>query len=197
MTHSFEGHIAGLGTTSGTRIVVGAWDTSPYGRFADVMVEQPSGHRILLAPRQEIADFVASTYAFDEVRIEPVSVEAGPEWSVHTRSLQARFTPGGRVWISPLLSLVPSPLRRRSLWARVCNPVASRLMSGVRTYGTAGNDRVEWYAATSVRRLTCARATWEGEELGDLAPVTPPVRFGFASAPAEPTLTALTSYVRG
>lgn len=197
MTRSFEGHIAGLGTTSGTRIVVGMWDTSPYGSFADVMIEQPSGHRILLAPRQEIADFVASTYAFDEVRIEPVSVEPGPEWSVHTRSLQVRFTPGRRVWISPLLSLVPAVLRRRAGWARLCNPLARRLMPGVQTHGSAGGGRIEWYAATRVRHLTGARATWEGAELGDLAPVTPAVRFGFASAPAGPTLTSLTSYVRG
>ena len=197
MTSSFAGHIAGIGTSSGTRIVVGMWDTSPLGTFADVMLEQPSGHRILLAPRQDVADFVASTYAFDEVRIEPVSVARGTEWSVHTRSLQVRFTPGRRLWVSPLLSLVPAPVRRTSTWARVCNPVAKRLMPGVQTYGTAGGGRTEWYAATAVRRLARARATWEGSELGDLAPVTPPVRFGFASAPARPTLTALTSYVRG
>ncbi|NRQ49897.1 hypothetical protein [Aeromicrobium stalagmiti] len=196
MTSSFAGHIAGLGTASGTRIVVGMWDASPYGTFADVMLEQPSGHRILIAPRQEIADFVASTYAFDEIRIEPVSVTHGAEWSVHTRSLQVRFTPGKRLWVSPLLALVPAVLRRTASWARVCNPIASRLMPGVQTYGSAGGGRTEWYAATGVRRLSCARATWEGDELGDLAQVTPPVRFGFASSPAQPTLTALTSYVR-
>jgi len=196
MTSSFAGHIAGIGTSSGTRVVVGMWDTSPFGTFADVMLEQPSGHRILLAPRQDVADFVASTYAFDEIRIEPVSVARDGEWSVHARSLQVRFTPGRRLWMSPLLSLVPWPLRRSSTWARVCNPFARRLMPGVQTYGTAGGGRTEWYAATSVRRLTAARATWEGDELGDLAPVTPAVRFGFASSPARPTLTALTSYVR-
>nr|MCW2727978.1 hypothetical protein [Aeromicrobium sp.] len=196
MSNSFAGHIAGMGTASGTRIVVGMWDTSPFGAFVDVMVEHPSGHRILLAPHQDVADFVASTYAFDEVRVEPVSVTCGDEWSVHTRSLQVRFTPGGRLWVSPLLALVPGPVRRSSSWAKACNPFASRLMPGVRTYGSAGGGRTEWYAATRVRRLTCARATWEGDELGDLAPVTPPVRFGFASSPAQPTLTTLTSYVR-
>lgn len=196
MTNSFAGHIAGLGTSSGTRVVVGMWDTSPFGTFADVMIEDPSGHRILLAPRQDVADFVASTYAFDEIRVEPVSVTRGDEWSVHTRSLQVRFTPGRQLWVSPLLGLVPRPLRRTAFWARVCNPFARRLMPGVQTYGTAGGGRTEWYAAASVRRLSCARATWEGDELGDLAPVTPAVRFGFASSPALPTLTALTSYVR-
>jgi hypothetical protein len=195
MTSSFVGHIAGLGTASGTRIVIGIWAESPYGPFADVMLEDPSGHRTLIAPRREVAEFVASTYAFDEVRVEPVSVECGHEWSVHTRSLQVRFTPGRRLWVSPLLRLVPAPLRRTAWWARLCNPVAARLMPGVRTHGTAGGGRSEWYAATGVRKLVGARATWLGEELGTLAPVTPPVRFGFASAPAQPTLTALTSYV--
>ncbi len=196
MTSSFAGHIAGMGTTSGTRIVVGMWDDSPYGTFADAMIEQPSGHRILVAPRQDVADFIASTYAFDEIRIEPVSLERGAEWSLHTRSLQVRFTPGSRLWVSPLLAIIPGAVRRTSWWARICNPVARRLMPGVQTHGSAGAGRTEWYAATDVRRLTCARATWEGDELGELSPVTPPVRFGFASSPAQPTLTALTSYVR-
>ncbi|MCW2840740.1 MAG: hypothetical protein JWR55_2223 [Aeromicrobium sp.] len=196
MTSSFAGRIAGIGTASGTRIVVGMWDESPFGTFADVMVEQPSGHRILIAPRQAVADFVASTYAFDEVRIEPVSIARGDEWSVHTRSLQLRFTPGKPLWVSLVLGHVPSVVRRSAWWARLCNPFAGRLMPGVRTYGSAGGGRTEWYAASRVCRLTCARATWEGEELGELAPVTPPVRFGFASSPARPTLTTLTSYVR-
>lgn len=195
MTSSFAGHIAGLGTTSGTRIVVGAWHDSPFGAFADAMVEDPTGRRTLIAPRAEIADFVASTYSFDDVRIETVSIQRGPEWSVHTRSLQARFTPGPRHWVSAPLALVPAPLRRTAVWAKACNPVAGLLLPGVRTYGSAGENRREWYAATSVRSLSHARATWEGDELGELAPVAPPVRFGFASAPARPTLTALTSYV--
>lgn len=197
MTTSFTGHIAWLGTSSGVRIVVGVWDQSPFGPFADVMVEDVSGHRTLLAARQGVADFVASTYAFDEVRIEPVSVERGAEWSVHTRSLQLRFTPGHRLWVAPLLGLVPSPMRRSPTWAKACNPVAGRILPGVRTYGSAGEGRAEWYAASDIRRLVDARATWEGEELGELGPVEPPVRFGVASAPAKPTLTALTSYVRG
>ena len=196
MTSSFTGHIAGLGTSSGVRLVLGVWDASPFGPFADVMVEDAGGHRTLIAPKQAVADFVASTYTFDEVRIEPVSVERGEEWSVHTRSLQLRFSPGRRLWVGPLLGLVPPPLRRTATWAKVCDPVAARVMPGVRTYGSAGNGRTEWYAATDIRRLDGARATWEGEELGELSAVQPRVRFGFASAPAKPTLTTLTSYVR-
>ncbi|EFQ82608.1 hypothetical protein HMPREF0063_11817 [Aeromicrobium marinum DSM 15272] len=196
MTSSFTGHIAGIGTAEGTRIVIGMWDESPFGRFADAMVEDATGHRTLIAPRQDVADFVATTYSFDEVRIEPVDVTRGDTWSVHSRSLQVWFTPGGRLWVAPLLRLVPAPLRRSELWARICSPIARRLMPGVQTHGSAGHGRTEWYAARDVHRVTAAGATWYDRELGALAPVAPPVRFGFASSPAQPTLTSLTSYVR-
>jgi hypothetical protein len=196
MISSFTGHIAGVGTTSGVRIVLGCWDETPYGAFADAMVEDATGHRTLLAPRPDVAEFVASTYSFDEVRIEPVSVERGHEWSVHTHSLQLRFTPGRGLWISPALTLVPAPVRRSPRWAKICNPIAARLMPGVQTYGSAGGGRTEWYAAREVRRIISASATWEGQDLGGLAPVNPPVRFGFASSPEQPTVTTLTSYVR-
>ena len=34
----FTGHIAGFGTGSGVRFVVGTWAQSPFGAFTDVMV---------------------------------------------------------------------------------------------------------------------------------------------------------------
>ena len=34
----FEGQIAGLGSTSGVRVVVGHWARSPFGAFTDAMV---------------------------------------------------------------------------------------------------------------------------------------------------------------
>jgi hypothetical protein len=50
--HRFSGTITGLGAASGRRVVVGHWLTSPFGTFADVMTEDASGHRTLLAPTQ-------------------------------------------------------------------------------------------------------------------------------------------------
>src|SRR2546423_15496332 len=69
----FDGWIAGLGTTSGTRVVLGHWPRSPFGAVSDVMLETPDGHRLLLASTRELADFVAATYVFDEVRVGPVA----------------------------------------------------------------------------------------------------------------------------
>ena len=63
----FTGSIAGLGPAAGVRLVVGVWAESPFGAFADVMVQTRDDHRILLAPNSRVADFIASTYAFDQV----------------------------------------------------------------------------------------------------------------------------------
>lgn len=194
--HRFEGHIAGIGTTSGTRLVVGCWDVSPLGSFADVMLERPDGHRVLLAPDEQVADFVASTYTFDEVRVGPVDVERGVTWRVRAADLDLSFVAGRRHPVAWALRAVPRPLRDRERWARTIDPVARRLMPGVRTHGSAGNGRTEWYAARDVRRLLRARAHWEGADLGGLAPVRPAVRFGFGSSPATPTLTRVRSFVR-
>ena len=60
----FEGRICGVGTREGSRIVVGRWDRSPLGEFADVMVESRDGHRLLVAPSRAVAEYVGSTYRF-------------------------------------------------------------------------------------------------------------------------------------
>ena len=73
-TERFDGWIGGIGTTSGLRLVVGHWPSSPYGASSDVMLEHPDGHRVLLAPTQQVADFVTGTYTFDEVRLVPVAM---------------------------------------------------------------------------------------------------------------------------
>ena len=195
-THVFDGWIAGVGTTSGVRLVVGCWGSSPLGAFADVMVETATGHRLLLAPTDEVAAFVAGTYAFDEVRVEDVSVTTGDRWRVRTGSLVLDLGVGRPHPVSTALRLVPRPLRDREAWARATNPVARLLMPGVRTHGSAGSDRVEWYAARAVRRVASVSGTLEGRSLGGLAPLRPAVRFGFSSAPAAPSVTRVRSFVR-
>src|SRR5688572_18537422 len=60
----FNGWIAGLGTASGTRLVVGHWPDSPFGPVTDVMVEHADGRRVLLAETEELGRFVAETYSF-------------------------------------------------------------------------------------------------------------------------------------
>ncbi len=192
----FDGSIAGLGTTSGVRLVLGSWTASSLGPFADVMVETAAGHRLLIAPTERLAGFVADTYSFDAVRIEPVAVTPGRVWRVRTPSLDLTFAVGRTHPVSRALRLVPTVVRDRETWARLSSPVAAALMPGVRTHGSAGRGRVEWYAARRVQHVDSLSGAFEGRPLGDLAPLRPAVRFGFSSAPATPSLTRVRSFVR-
>jgi hypothetical protein len=157
----FDGEISGVGTTEGTRIVVGRWLQSPFGTFADVMVERADGHRVLLAPATPIADFVAATYAFDEVRVGQIELRTIPGgWHVSADDLELTVTVGARTPLGWLLRAVPPALARAPAWAATVDPLARRTMSGVRTRGSAGQGRREWYAALDSHRIDDARAYW-------------------------------------
>ena len=192
----FEGHIVGVGTTSGVRLVLGHWDRSPLGSFADVMVERADGHRVLLAPNEEVATFVASTYTFDAVRLEPVEVaRAGRLWVVTTPSLRLEVEAGRRTVLGRLLRLVPRRLATSPAWSTLTDPVARVVLRGVRTRGSAGQGRREYYGATDALAVVSAGGTFEGRALGGLAPVDPPCRFGFSSTPRRPQVTEVTTTV--
>ena len=192
----FTGRIAGIGSESGVRIVVGRWDESPWGGFADVMVEDASGHRVLLAPSERVRDFVAATYAFDEHVLGPVTVtDTDDGWSVAAPALSLRLVTGGRTTLGMVLAVVPDRLATSPAWCSVVDPVARVVLRGVRTSGTAGNDRREWYGATSVVAVTAIAGRWRGDDLGALAQVDPPCRFGFSSTPRRPSVTSVVTTI--
>ncbi len=193
----FEGHIAGIGTASGTRLVIGRWDTSPFGAFTDVMMEDATGRRTLLAPTQEVADYVGATYSFDDVVLSPITSTLTPDrLVVDTGDLQVLAEIGGITVLGRLLGLVPPRLATHPRWLALINPVASLLVKGVATAGSAGHGRTEYYGVTSARAILGATATRRGSDLGTLTPLTPPVRFGFSSAPSRPQLVSVTTTIR-
>ncbi|MEV4339891.1 hypothetical protein [Streptomyces sp. NPDC049590] len=196
-TLRFEGWIAGLGTASGTRIVLGHWQRSPFGPFSDVMLEHPDGERLLLAPTRQAADFIAGTYVFDTVRVVPVRVGvADGTWTVTAGPLRLRFVTGRRRPLGLLLRAVPGAFARRPAWSALTDRPARLLMPGVRTRGSAGAGRREWYGARDLRAVRAVTASLDGVDLGAQAPVEPPVRFGFGSVPRRPSLTRITTTVR-
>jgi hypothetical protein len=194
----FDGWIAGVGTSSGVRIVVGRWPASPFGAFADVMVERADGHRMLLAPTAEVGEFVAATYRFDAVHVGPVRVEeAGTAIGVEAGPLTLRLTTGRRTALGWLLRLVPPAVATAPAWAAAVDPFARLLLPGVRTAGTAGGGRREFYGARDVHTLAAAGGALDGRPLGHLADLAPPVRFGFGSAPRRPSIVRLRTTVEG
>jgi hypothetical protein len=173
------------------------WDESPLGPFADVMLEDSVGHRLLLAPSPEVADYVSSTYTFDEVRVVEVTrrrVDGGI--AVTAGDLEVTLEVGPISWLGVLLRLVPRGLATKPGWLTVIDPVARVLVRGARTAGTAGGGRREYYGVTLARDLAAVTATRGGVDLGALAPLSPPVRFGFGSAPARPSLVDVVSTIR-
>ncbi len=192
----FEGHIAGIGTSSGTRLVVGRWNVSPFGAFTDVMMEDRAGFRTLLAPSQDVAHYVASTYSFDEVRVVRVhSTLDASHLELTAGPLRLDAALGGTTGLGRLLRLVPRALATSPRWLALISPAAGALVPGVRTAGSAGNGRREYYGVTSARTIVSASAELGGVSLGRIAPLRPAVRFGFSSAPAAPQLVSVVTSI--
>lgn len=196
MVERFVGEICGFGTAAGVRVVLGSWATSPFGAVADAMVEHPDGRRVLIAPTDEIGGYVAGVYEFDEVVVADVETDRAPgRLGFSGGPLRAEVTIGGRDPLGWLLRCVPRVLATSATWGTVVDPIARLTMRGVRTRGTTAGGR-ETYGATDRHRLTALRATWHGTDLGPLADVDPPVRFGFGTAPRRPSIVAVTTTIR-
>ncbi|NJC20967.1 hypothetical protein BJ994_000043 [Arthrobacter pigmenti] len=193
-TERFVGHIAGLGTTSGVRIVIGMWASSPFGAFTDVMVQSAEGTRTLLAPSSSIADYVSGAYSFDVVRVEPLSVSMGEDsLSLDAGPLSVEAELGATTGVGRLLGLIPTAVATHPRWLTAINPVAKVLMPGVRTVGATRDQRRQYYGVTGARLITSARVSWAGDDLGELSSVRPRVRFGFSSVPKKPQVVDVTT----
>lgn len=182
--------------------MVGLWRTSPFGPFADVMVEgAPGAGRLLIAP-PDVAEFVATTYHFEQVVTAPVRAHGcrgGRGVSTRLRvvagPLRLDAEIGRRTPLGWALRTLPRGVATAPTWARLIAPVSSVVMPGVRTWGSAGSCRWEAYGAWDHHAVLRIRGSWHGTDIGDLAPLDPPVRFGFGSAPRTPSLTSLTTTV--
>jgi hypothetical protein len=192
----FTGWIAGLGTGSGYRVVVGHWHTSPFGQVTDAMVEDPDGHRTLYAPTPELARFLGAAYRFDDVRVVSCSAgRSGSCWRVEAGPLRVSFRSGRRGLLGWLLWAMPAYLARRPWWVGLLDVPARSLLPGVRTRGRTRDGRRQWYGAHDLQPITAARVTLSGRDLGALRGVHPPVRFGFGSAPERPSLVRITTMI--
>ncbi len=91
---------------------------------------------------------------------------------VDSSSLRVEFTLGARMPLGRLLHATPRVLSTRPAVTLLTDPVARILMRGVRTRGTAGGHRREYYAATDIHAIT-----------------------GFSSTPRRPAVTSVTTTI--
>ncbi|MDP9069617.1 MAG: hypothetical protein M3N53_14935 [Actinomycetota bacterium] len=197
-----EGHIIGVGFASGDRFVTGLWEDGPLGAMADVMWARPDGTKVLLGSRPEVTSFVGGVYEFDEHHAVEITARLGEhhlEVTAGPLRLEAAIA-------KPLkaFALRPGFLRRSPLWVRfedlVMRPLAGRLLgggAGVRLYGRSPSGVREWYCIDSYRRITHASATLDGRDLGPLAPLDPPTRFGFGEFPPRPAVVGCAPVLEG
>lgn len=177
-------------------MVVGTWAVSPFGAFTDVMLQTPGGERVLLAPTSQVAEFVSATYHFDRIEVGPVDAELSRgRLAVNAAGLQVEASIGGPAPIDRLLRLVPARLAVAPWWLTAIDPVAALLVPGVHTAGTAGNGRREYYGVRRSRRIDAVSGTYAGRDLAGVAPLLPPVGFGFSSAPPAPQIVTVTTTI--
>ena len=152
----FVGEIAGAGTTSGTRLVVGHWPTSPFGPIADAMVEHADGRRVLIAPtpggRRLHRRRVRVRRRRRHRRRRPANrggcASTAGRWTSSWRSVGATPSAG-------CCARCPGPIATSPTWATIVDPVARTVLRGVRTRGTTpGGD--EFYGATDRHRIVAA-----------------------------------------
>jgi len=182
MIETLFGLITSVEFASGHRFVVGHWESSPIGPFADVMWADPEGHRVLVAS-PSAAEFVTSIYPFEDVRPWEVGVETNAHHAVVT---------AGDLRLAYLFSkwAVPFPPRPRWITATAENWI-SRLLLGVQTLGISSTGTVEWYRARSLRWITSASASLNGTDLGPMSQVDRPLSFGFTDPPRRPSQVKL------
>ena len=99
--------------------------------------------------------------------------DGNKKWMVSTDELALTFELGRRPALGVLLLAQPRSLARARWWATVQDPIARVVMDGVRTRGTAGGGRREWYSAQDMQRIKSVSARFDGVDLGDIRPVTP------------------------
>jgi hypothetical protein len=149
------------------------------------MWAEPDGTRILFAPDERVARFVAAVYRFERVEVAPFVARAD-RCSVHVevadRVVEIRADRGVPV---------PGP---RPMWLTrwIERPIAALTM-GVRTWGTSPTGVHEWYQVARYRRASDATGRRAGSDLGAMAPVAPAVCVGFSEPPKTPSMVELRS----
>ena len=183
-----RGRIAACGFESGHRFVIGEWDESPIGPFADVMWAAPDGTRTLLASSEQARVFIEWVYEFDVSEVVPVDiVREQRSTTVAAGPLSIEFVRRRGIGLGFV----------RPAWftRHIEGPIA-RAVFGVETYGVSPTGVEEWYRATKWSPIRHGSASVAGVSAGELGSLRPPCGFGFSEPPPQPSLTEVQPRLR-
>jgi hypothetical protein len=184
----FEGRITSCGFISGDRLVIGYWKDSPFGSFSDIMWATSDGKKILIAPNQEIGDYISSMYEFDIVKIEEIKVEEDiNQIKIDTKDISCHFE-----WGNGISFLT----KKRPLWfVSSVEYLFGWLIFGTKTHGKTKNGKKEWYAVDRLSKLISAKAYINGDDLGEYTSFYPKANFGFSDPPKMPSSVLVRSHI--
>ena len=183
----FKGRVISSGFQTGDMVVIGDWSDSPQGAFTNLMWAKPDGTRVLIAPSEELGDFVSSLYSFDEVIVSPMEIERTE------KSIEVECDLG-RVCMKWGLN-VPLPFSRpRWFIANIEAPFA-RLFFGTKTHGITRNGRKEWYHVRGLSRMKSVELELEGRSSNQMTDMAPSACFGFSNPPRMPLSVRVDSHI--
>ena len=183
----FTGRITSSGFSSGDRIVIGDWKDSPFGSFTNIMWAKSNGSRILLSPRENLAEYVSSLYSFEEVKITPIEVKRNNrEISVKAGNLEVKMA-----WSLAF----PIPIWRPKWFISVFeNAIATRFFN-TSTFGMTRNGRREWYSIRGISKVIHGECIIDGVNIGQSKNFEIDACFGFSEPPKWPSSVVLKSYI--
>tara|TARA_X000001036_G_scaffold907_3_gene783 strand:- start:7718 stop:8362 length:645 start_codon:yes stop_codon:yes gene_type:complete len=183
----FKGRVISSGFATGDMVVIGDWKNSPHGPFTNLMWAKPDGTRILIAPSQELGDFVSSLYSFEEVIVSPMEINRTG------KSIEVSCDLGSvsMEWGMTIPLLFPRP---RWFIANV-EAFFARLLFGTKTHGTTRNGLKEWYHVRGLSRMKSVTLDLDGRTSNQMTGMAPSACFGFSNPPRMPLSVRVDSHI--
>ncbi len=183
----FKGRVISSGFQTGDMVVIGDWRESPHGAFTNLMWAKPDGTRVLIAPSEELGDFVSSLYSFEKVIVSPMEIERTE------KSIEVKCDLG-RIYMQWGMT-IPLPFSRpRWFIANIEAPFA-RLFFGTKTHGTTRNGRKEWYHVRGLSRMKSVELELDGRSTKQMTGMAPSACFGFSNPPRMPLSVRVDSLI--
>ena len=125
--------------------------------------------------------------SFDQIEIQDITIKHGENnLSVDCNSMKLEFewNRGFRI-----------PFKRSLFFIATVELFFAKLFFGTRTHGVTKNHRKEWYAIDRVSKITNAKATISGQNLGSMSSMNEPCKFGFSEAPKKPSSCEVRTHI--
>lgn len=209
--HPFRGlQSPGICFSSGHCLVFNKYSSTPTSieAFDEIWIVSPDGERLLYTDPSKAGSYTERYHDFDRVVGAAISWEQanedrvalhldGEDGTVLELSADLGVSPRIRV-LNTITSLTPQPIVRTSIGQTISTLALGQLIesNGLNIAGVTETQEPYRVQADSIRLVTCATATLDTEDLGEVAPPNRPIEFGEHKVPNDPLITFGAIYLR-